>query len=108
MSVRHVAQELQTPTEEVERRLHGGDPVSLEWVEQVLEVLQVAPGEFFGRLYRDEEPREATPLGPETEDEVLTRDEVEGLVTEARSLIRGATRMIEAREHVDRETDDDD
>jgi len=112
-SLQQIARELGTPVEEVTRRLQDGDPVSLEWVEQVLRALEVAPGEFFGRLYSDEpagrdEPAEATPLGPETEDEVLTRDEVEGLVTEARSLVRGAMRMIEARERVDRETGADD
>lgn len=110
-TLQQVASGLRIPVEEIAGRLDGGDPVDLDWVERVLKVLDVPPGEFFARLYSDEplssEPGDgATPtVRPETEDEILGREEVEGLVREARSLIQGATRMIEARERADRESE---
>ena len=107
-----VASGLDSPVKEIARRLDGGEPIRLDWVERVLRVLDVPPGEFFARLYSDEPLAEgettfdADPGGrPETKDEILHREEVEGLVEEARSLIRGATRMSEARERADREVE---
>jgi len=105
---------LRAPAEEVAGRLNGSDPIDLDWVEKVLAVLGVPPGEFFTRLYGDEpldgdpSPDLDTPtVKPESESEVLHRDEVEGLVDEARALIRGATRMAEARAKADRESQDE-
>jgi hypothetical protein len=110
-NLQQVASGLGVPAEEVAGRLLGSDPVRLDWVERVLRVLEVSPGEFFARLYGDEplsgeEPAVGgTTVRPETEEEILSREEVEGLVSEARSLIQGATRMIEARERADRESE---
>lgn len=110
-SLEQVASGLGSPVEEIAGRLEGTDPIRLDWVEQVLKVLDVAPGEFFARLYSDEplSAREgiadAGTVPPEPAEEILNREEVEGLVREARSLIQGATRMIEARERADRETE---
>jgi len=106
-----VASGLGVPVEEIAGRLEGTDPIRLDWVERVLQVLDVSPGEFFARLYGEEplsgdEPTvEAETVGPESEHEILSREEVEGLVEEARSLIQGASRMIEARESADRESE---
>jgi hypothetical protein len=52
---------------------------------------------------REGESRPEPQPAPEPEadpdpEEVFTREEVEALVAEVRALIRGATRMIEARE----------
>jgi|GEM_PF-3823854 len=112
-SSQEVARGLGTPTDQVTARLSGSDPVSLDWVEQVLKLLGVPPGEFFARLYSDEplasassepgDPQLAPAIETESE-EVLHRDEVEGLVHEARSLIRGATRMVEARARAEEES----
>lgn len=110
-SLQQVATGLESPVEEIAGRLDGREPIRLDWVEQVLKILDVPPGEFFARLYSDEPlsageeaSSDATPP-PDTGEEILNREEVEGLVTEARSLIQGATRMIEARERADREAE---
>lgn len=109
-----VATALGTAPEQVAARLRGSDAVSLAWVEEVLKVLEVPPGEFFSRLYSGETleapgskgpgqegAAAASPDSAEATEEILHRDEVEGLVREARSLIRGAARMVEARAQAD-------
>lgn len=111
VTAHRVASGLAVPVEEIAGRLEGSDPIRLDWVERVLQILDVPPGEFFARLYSEEplsaeEPTvEAETVRPESEHEILSREEVEGLVEEARSLIQGATRMIEARESADRESE---
>lgn len=113
ISLQHLASRLKAPAEEVAGRLNGSDPIHLDWVEKVLAALGVSPGEFFARLYSDEpiegdrDSEASTTVRPESESEVLHRDEVEGLVREARALIRGATRMAEARAQADQESQDE-
>lgn len=94
-TVAEIARSLGRPRGDVEGWLFGGEPLSLERVEEVLAAIGVAPEEFFARLYR-RGPAEAGAVGaagPEPaggEDGALGRQEVEELVEEARTLIREA------------------
>jgi hypothetical protein len=75
--------------------LAGERPLLLEWLERALAVLGVDPLEFFSELY-------ATPgLRREGTDEVPAREEVDAVLSEVRSLLRGASRMTEAYRKLD-------
>lgn len=99
-----LARDLGDSVRDVEARLAGSRTLDLEWLDAALAVLAVDPAEFFGRLYQgaDAAPGD-DPAAPEgdlpanREEEILTREEVEALVVEVRALIRGSSRMIEAR-----------
>lgn len=119
-----LAARLGQPVSAVEARLTGEAALDLDWLDLALSALEVPPLDFFGRLYaREETPQAASadtggepsaaPISPAPSskalpdskpdsdpdpEEMFTREEVEALVAEVRSLIRGATRMIEARE----------
>lgn len=140
LTVEDLAARLRRPLSAVQDRLSGRTALDLEWLDKALAALEVAPLEFFGRLYAPEEIPEADAGGagevppsaapgslpvreggsrpepqpvPEPEadpdpEEVFTREEVEALVAEVRALIRGATRMIEARELAREEAGDED
>lgn len=96
------------------RMLAGEDDIELDRLDAVLTALDVGPAEFFGRLYgspedvseasRTEDATKAgaaSPAGADTdrlgpEDEPITRQEVEEVLGELRSTIRGMVRLIDA------------
>lgn len=126
-----VAAELGLEPAVLERMVAGRETLELARLERVLGVLGVAPGEFFGRLYRPgTAAREAAEPGagaagtpPEASgdaasgasgdshadrpEEPISRSEVEEVVASLRSMIDGMARMLDAERAAGRNRDDD-